>query len=289
MINLSLVILFYNMESTRSFRYLLTAASGSNIYEVLNCPNIFDEFASLSNDYFLGKSIFLENLTARIWLPSFTESPFPDLLPEMSDGEKYKILMEIEEQYPYLGLQFYLKKGSEWQSTGIASRPGNKGRESLLPMLQPNLTPNLVKLLDSEESLGVKLVDYGFGLLKNTDTILIEGEYRIAIDLVRKTVASATTIQEPPTNFGNISISSNRTLIRPANTKRAYLYLQNTGINRVWINFNYQSSAVSSGLFLDGGGTLWVDSNSMPTTSEVWGISEVGKTSTVSGIEASYS
>lgn len=277
------------MESTRSFRYLLTAASGSNIYhEVLNCPNIFAEFSSLSNDYFLGKSIFLENLTARVWLPSFTESPFPDLLPEMSDGEKYKILMEIEEQYPYVGLQFYLKKGGEWQLTGIASRPGNKGRESLLPMLQPNLTPNLVKLLDAEEVLGVRLVDYGFGLLKGSDTILIEGEFRIAIDLVRKTVASATNIQEPPTNFGNISVSS-RTLIRPANTKRAYLYLQNTGINRVWINFNYQTSAPLSGLFLDGGGTFWVDTDSMPTTSEVWAVCEVGKVTTVSGIEASYS
>ena len=277
------------MESTRSFRYLLSATSGSNICEVLSCPNIFAEFASLSNDYFLGKSIFLENLTARIWLPSFAKSPFPDLLPEMSDGEKYKILMEIEEQYPFIGLQFYLKKGGDWQLTGIASRPGNKGRESLLPMLQPNLTPNLVKLLDSEEILGVQLIDYGFGLLKDTDTILIEGEYRIAIDLVRKAVSSPATIQEPPTSFGNIEISSSRTLIRPVNAKRAYLYLQNTGINRIWINFNFQSSAVSSGLFLDGGGAFWVDINSMPTSSEIWGICEAGKTSTVTGIEASYS
>lgn len=272
-------------ETTRSFRKLLDHNTIPSLTtELIDFSKLFMEWDSppMMATYIISKQIYLENLTARINLPSFLRAPFPDLLPEMSSGEKYAALMEIEDKYPYLGLQVVIKKdGGEWMQTGIMSRPGNKGRESLLPILQPNLTPNLVKLIDPGEALGVRLLDLGYGGLKFGDSILIEGEYRFSVDLQVRPIASAITI--PPVPFGKFEIGDGSQMIKGPNLNRQVIYICNTGDNPCWIS-NIQGSEVGSGVFLGPGGSFWSERPAI-ITSAFFGRCEVGKPTMLSGME----
>lgn len=273
-------------ETTRSFRKLLDHNTIPQLTtELVDFSKLFMEYNSppMQATYVISKQIYLENLTARINLPSFLKAPFPDLLPEMSSGEKYAALMEIEDKYPYLGLQFVIRKdGGEWMQTGIMSRPGNKGRESLLPILQPNLTPNLVKLLDPGEALGVRLLDLGFGVLKFGDSILIEGEFRIAVDLVARPISN--TITTPPVPFGKFEIGDGSRMIKDANLNRQLIYICNTGANPCWLSNQY-GAEVGVGVFLGAGGSFWSDRGSGVITSAFYGRCEIGKPTTLSGME----
>lgn len=273
-------------ETTKSFRKLLNHETiPLTTTELIDFSKLFTDYDSppMKATYIINKQIYLENLTARIDLPSFLKAPFPDLLPEMSSGEKYAALMEIEDKYPYLGLQFVLRKdGGDWMQTGIMARPGNKGRESLLPILQPNLTPNLVKLIDPGESLGVRLVDLGHGGLKYGDSILIEGEYRIAVDLQVKPISSSITT--PPTPFGKIEIGDGSRMIKDANFNRQVIYICNTGENSCWLSNQY-GTEVGFGVWLGPGGSFWSDRGSGIITSAFYGRCELGKPTTLSGME----
>lgn len=272
------------MQFTKTFRKYLgfnTATNQSDGIEVVTLLESSALIPVFPADYYAATSIFIESLNARVYLPSFPIAPYPDISIEMSSAEKYEALIANEDLSPHLGIQFYLKKGSgNWLMTGVCVRPSNKGRETLVPILQPYLTQNLVKLLDPDEILGVQLIDYGHGRLQNGDFIILEGELRIEVNLVN---IGGSIITEPPTNF-SFSATPTASIFRTANQKRAWIHIQNNGSNNAWIGFN--SAAINSGLRIEPGATLWLDKNTL-SGSAIWAIAE-GGTTTLSGIEAFY-
>lgn len=269
------------LENSKTFRRSITAADGTGIIEILNCADAFVEYANLSETYYLGRSFYLETLSGAIYLPSYQQAPFAELFPEMNSAEKIAAMLEIEENYPFVGLRFHARKGSGAWSTLATARLQNKGRETSIPFVIPYLTINQLKLLSPDDNLGVSIVNYGHGVLGAGDYIQLEGDFRFTLDLIEKPQIRAIGSALP---YGvNISTES-PTRFRTANTNRAILYATNIGNVPVWIAGD-SSVAIGSGIYLapNGGGNL----TEQTLTGEFWAIA-VGDTSRICGVEASY-
>jgi hypothetical protein len=269
------------LENTRTFRHSLTDADGTGIIEILNCSQSFLEYADLGSSYHLGKSFYLEAIMASVHLPSLQQAPFAKIFPEMSGDEKIAALLEIEEEYPYIGLRFHARKGNGAWSAISTMRLQNKGRETQYPIVIPYLTVNQLKVLSPDDCLGISIVNYGSGVLGIGDYINFEGDFRYSLDLIAKPKVRAIGSGVP---YGVDIGSGSPTSFRVANANRAILYATNTGNVPIWIAGD-STVAVGSGIYLaaNGGGNLTEER----LTGELWAIAE-GGTSRICGLEASY-
>jgi len=269
------------LENTRTFRRSITAADGTGIIEILNCADSFAEYDPLATSYYLGKNFYLEALSGAIYLPSYQKAPFAELYPEMNAAERIAALLEIEENYPFVGIRFHARKGAEPWSTLATARLQNKGRETTIPFVIPYLTINQLKLLSPDDRLGISIVNYGHGVLGAGDYINLEGDYRFTLDLIAKPQIRAIG---PGLPYGIDIGTESPVLFREANSDRAILYATNTGNVPVWIAGD-SSVAIGSGIYLapNGGGNL----TEQTLTGELWAIAENGS-SRLCGIEASY-
>jgi hypothetical protein len=268
------------IENTQTFRRTITAADGTGIIELVNCSESFSEYADLASSYYLGKSFYLEAIMAAVHLPSLQQAPFAKIFPEMSGDEKIAALLEIEEEYPYIGLRFHARKGTGAWSTISTMRLQNKGRETQYPVVIPYLTVNQLKVLSPDDRLGISIVNYGSGVLGSGDYINFEGDFRFSLDLIAKPQVRAIGGGLP---YG-VDIPTAPTKFRSANTNRAILYATNTGNVPIWIAGD-STVAIGSGIYLapNGGGNL----TEQTLTGELWAIADDGD-SRICGIEASY-
>lgn len=269
------------IENTRTFRRTITAADGTEIIEILNCSDSFSEYADLANPYYLGRSFYLEAILASIHLPSLQQAPFAKIFPEMSGDERIAALLEIEEEYPFLGLRFHAKKGNGPWSTISTMRLQNKGRETQYPIVIPYLTVNQLKVLSPDDRLGISIVNYGSGVLGVGDYINFEGDFRFSLDLIAKPQVRAIGAGLP---YGVDIGSAEPIKFRVANADRAILYATNTGNVPVWVA-GHSSVTIGSGIYLapNGNGNL----TEQTLSGELWAIAETGS-SRICGIEASY-
>lgn len=269
------------LENTETFRRSVTSADGTGIIELLNCADSFLPYSDLSASYHLGKSFYLEALSAAIYLPSYQAAPYPDLYPEMSSAEKIAAMMKIEEDYPFVGLRFHARKSAGAWSPLATARLQNKGRETTIPFTIPYLTINQLKLLSASDRLGVSIINYGHGVLGSGDYINFEGDYRYNLDLIAKPVVRTLGAGLP---YGLDIPTGSPLRFRTANANRAILYATNTGNTPIWIAGN-SSVTVGTGIYLaaNGGGNL----TEQTLTGELWAIAESGP-SRISGLEASY-
>ena len=269
------------IENTRTFRRTITAADGTGIIQILSAADSFAEYAELSSRYVMGRSFYLEAITASVNLPSYERAPYAELFPEMNSAERLAALFEIEEKYPFIGFRFHARKGSGAWSTIATARFNNKGRETQYPLAVPYLALNNLKLLSPDDNLGISIINYGHGVLGAGDYINLEGDFRFTLDLIEKPQIRALGAGLP---YGVDIGTATPTRFRLANANRAILYATNYGNNPVWIAGN-ASVAISNGIYLapNGGGNL----TEQTLTGEMWAIAE-GGSSKVCGVEASY-
>ena len=269
------------IQNTRTFRRTITAADGTGIIPLLNVADCFAEYSDLSARYILGKSFFLEALTAAVHLPSYQQAPYAKLYPEMDAAERIAALLEIEESYPYVGVRLHARKGSgPWNNLGTA-RFNNKGRETSYPLVIPYLTLNNLKLFGPDDTLGISIINYSHGVLGIGDYINLEGDFHFTLDLIEKPQIRALGAGLP---YGVDISSATSTKFRAANSNRAILYATNIGNVPLWIA-GHPSVAVGSGIYLAPGGNGSLAEEVL--TGELWAIAE-GGFSRISGIEASY-
>lgn len=270
------------IENTRTFRRTITAADGTGIIQILSAADSFAEYAELSARYILGRSFYLEAITAAVHLPSMQQAPYAALLPEMNAAERMAVLQEIEENYPFVGFRLHARKGNsgDWNTVSTA-RFNNKGKETAYPLVIPYLTINNLKLLSPDDNLGISIINYGHGVLGSGDYINLEGDFRFTFDLIEKPKIRAIGAGLP---YGVEVNSAAPTKFRSTNNDRAILYATNTGNVPVWIAGN-NSVAIGSGIYLapNGGGNL----TEQTLTGELWAIAEE-TTSRICGVEASY-
>lgn len=269
------------LGNTDTFGQKITAASGTGIIEVLRSADFFREYIeSLSGNYHLGKNFYLEAFSGEAYLPSLQEAPFPEIFPEMNSAERIAAMIKIEKEYPYLGVRFHCKKGDgEWQELATALMQ-NKGRPITYPFTTPYLTINELKLLGSNDRLGVSIINYGDGVLGPGDYINLKGDFRYNLDLVikpRKLIGAGIP-------YGIDIMPDIPTRFRSANSARAILYATNTGNSHIWVA-GTQDVAVGTGIFLarNGNGNI----TEQVLTGELWAIAE-GGSSRICGLEASY-
>jgi len=269
------------LENTRTFRRSITSADGTGIIEILNCADAFAEYDPLSLSYYLGKSFYLEALSGAIYLPSYQKAPFPEIFPEMNAAEKIAAMLQIEEDYPFIGLRFHAKKGTGAWSTLATARLQNRGRETTIPFVIPYLTINQLKLLSPNDCLGISIINYGHGVLGAGDYINLEGDFRINLNLIAKPQIRTIGIAVP---YGLDIPSTALTRFRVANPNRAILYATNAGNSDIWIGGD-SSVSIGRGIYLapNGGGNL----TDQTLTGELWAIADSG-ISRISGVEASY-
>ncbi|MEG3955245.1 hypothetical protein [Microcoleus sp. herbarium2] len=270
------------IENSRTFRRSITAEDGTGIIQILSAADSFAEYGDLSSRYILGRSFFLEALTAAVNLPSYQKASFPELYPEMNSAEKIAALLEIEESYPFVGVRFHARKGSgPWTPLATTRFQNRGGRETSYPLVIPYLTTNQLKIFSPDDSLGISIINYGHGVLGIGDYLNLEGDFRFTIDLIEKPQVRAIGAALP---YGVQIPPLAPTRFRLANQNRAILYATNTGNSDIWIAGN-SSVAVGNGLFLgaNGGGNL----SEEVLTGELWAIAD-GATSRICGIEASY-
>jgi len=270
------------LGNTRTFRRSITAADGTGIIEILNCADSFAEYEPLATSYYVGKQFYLETLSGAIHLPSYQQASFAKVYPEMDAAEKIAAALEIEMEFPFVGLKFHAKKGATgtWSPLGTV-RLTNKGRETTIPFVIPYLTVHQLKLFSPDDRLGISIFNYGHGVLGSGDYINIEGDFRFVIDLIAKPQIRSIG---PGLPYGVDISTGSPTRFRVANANRAILYATNTGNSDIWIAGD-TSVAVGNGIFLgaNGGGNL----TEQTLTGELWAIAESG-TSRICGIEASY-
>ena len=270
------------LGNTDNFAQKITAADGTGIIEVLNCAPYFAEYEQLSNTYYLGNKFYLEQFSGAIYLPSLAQAPFPEIFPEMNSAEKIAAMIKIEENYPFIGIRFYCKKGvsGSWQELAT-SKAQNKGTEITYPWTVPYLTINELKVFGANDRLGIQIINYGDGVLGPGDYINVKGDFRYELDLVAK----PSRIMGAGLPYGVDISSGSPTQFRPANPNRAILYATNTGNVPVWIADN-NSVAIGTGIYLapNGGGNL---TEQTPLTGEMWAIAERGS-SYLCGLEVSY-
>jgi hypothetical protein len=270
------------IENTRTFRKTITTADGIGIIQILSAADSFAEYSELSASYILGKSFYLEAITASIDLSSKQQAPYAKIFPEMNAAERMAALLEIEEEYPYIGVRFYARKGNTgaWNTISTA-RFNNRGRETSYPIVIPYFTINQLKLLSPDDNLGISLIDYGHGVLSGGDYINLEGDFRFVIDLIEKPKIRAVGVGLP---YGVDVGTATPTKFRSVNPNRAILYATNTGNLPIWIAGN-DSVTIGSGIYLapNGGGNL----TEQTLTGELWAIAE-GANSRICGVEASY-
>jgi len=210
------------------------------------------------------------------------QAPYAALFPEMNAAERMAVLLEIEEEYPFVGVRFHARKGNTgpWNTLSTA-RFNNKGRETAYPLVVPYLSINQLKLLSPDDNLGISIINYGHGVLGSGDYINLEGDFRFTLDLIEKPQIRAIGTGLP---YGVDIGTAAPTRFRLANTSRAILYATNTGNVPIWIAGN-NSVAIGNGIFLapNGGGNL----TEQTLTGELWAIAE-GANSRICGVEASY-
>jgi hypothetical protein len=270
------------LGNTDNFARVITAADGTGIIEVLRCEDFFRSYVeALENTYELGYNFYLEAFSGAAYLPSIAEAPFPEIFPEMNGAEKTAVLIKLEKDYPYIGVQFHCKKGEtgEWIDLST-TKIQNKGTEITYPWTIPYLTINELKILGKSDRLGISIKNYGHGVLGVGDYINVKGDFRFHLDLVAK----PSRVIGAGIPYG-INISDNIPIkFRVANPHRAILYATNWGNAPVWVAGD-DSVAIGSGIYLapNGGGNL----TEKTLTGEFWAIAD-GGTSLICGIEASY-
>ncbi|MEG5048586.1 pyocin knob domain-containing protein [Microcoleus sp. B4-C1] len=128
---------------------------------------------TFDNDERVG--IYLEAWMCNLNLKSFLPGVIPEFDGEESEAEKMAKFTACENKSEKLGLRILGRKNNtgDWQEKAEIILV-NRGRKDYFDLLQPYLAKNAVRILEKNDALGIQLIDYGNGLLKENDSIGIE-------------------------------------------------------------------------------------------------------------------
>ena len=277
-------------RETGNFDYLCSTETSSDIVMIWDGNAELNSFINqIDPREFFTVGTFLESIRLDVYLPSFDKAGFPEVFPEMSAAEKNQSLLNVEQAYPKTGIAFYRKKASEtnWHYLSEIVLQ-NRGRRSQIPALIPYFTTNQIKILSRGTQIGIKLIDYGQGLIgqgpievnRVLDQVQIEAEFRFDIDEIKVERRRRVSHQE------TILVGAVPQTILAANPLRTAYEFQNQGTEAIFFAFGETPEAVISGGFKVAPGALAYS----PRISEVeaiWARSAVEKQQAVAVREVS--
>lgn len=163
-------------EQTKTFSFRLTSNYVPNtVIEIAH-------FRDIALDVDETAAIYLEEVSLVLQLKNLKLGIFPDYDGDETETEKVMKFNASEERSERFGLQFLSRKNNigDWDED-VEIICINRGRKDYISILQPFFTKYQVKILDIKDSYAIKLIDYGYGLIKLTDTIKISIGVKIEI------------------------------------------------------------------------------------------------------------
>lgn len=159
---------------TLTFPLSLTPATTSTVTELAHFRNII-----LGTGEVVG--IYLESLFLNFSLKSFALMIFPDYDGDETENEKIIKFNAAELQSQKLGLQILTRKDNtgNWREKAEITLT-NGSRKSYRDIIKPYLTQGGVRIFQRNDSIGIRLMDYGNGLLKQTDFMEVEACFTVA-------------------------------------------------------------------------------------------------------------
>lgn len=119
-------------------------------------------------------AIYLDSFYIKVFMPSFQLGKFPELEGYESDAEKLAAYTAAELLSQKMGLQILDRKNNtgDWNETSKAVLI-NRGREDYFDLMNPYLGASQSRSMEKNDAMAVSLIDYGNGLLWDTDTVRI--------------------------------------------------------------------------------------------------------------------
>lgn len=148
----------------------LNASSGNQIIE------LFNDSLNAFNDA-ITKCIFIKNLKLFSQISSLTGARLPNLkLQDDVLGLPYKTL-DIEYNSPRKQLNLFIGSPGNWYQIGSINLLNPSGYSYRMYDLLGFITSKEIAELEIGKSIGVQIVNVGYGLLQNNDIVTIHGSY----------------------------------------------------------------------------------------------------------------
>lgn len=165
------------MTETKTFPVKLTSAYvADTIVEVVKfAPSLFEIDERVA--------IYLEAVDCLLDISkSIAIQIYPKYDGSETDAEKFDKFQKAQNRSQKIGLQFLKRKASdqEWfELTDIVLE--NSGTKRQLDLLPRYLTQASIRILEKDDIVGVKLFNYGHGLIKGNDYINLDFSVRLEI------------------------------------------------------------------------------------------------------------
>ena len=126
--------------------------------------------------------IYLESFFCNLNLKSFNLGVIADFDGSESEVEKMAKFSAAEAKSQKVGLRILTRKNNtgNWRERAEIILV-NRGRKDYFDLLIPYLAKNQVKILEKNDALAIQLIDYGYGLLKEGDSLLVETGITVTI------------------------------------------------------------------------------------------------------------
>ncbi|MCT7971093.1 hypothetical protein [Laspinema olomoucense] len=234
----------------------------TSINTILETSSIHLPYQSLESNHFVAYSFQIESFDLAVHLPSKAIAPIPPISPEDTTAERASKIREIESRFPKIGLELYLDHGGGWVRRALVPLQ-NRGAEWYISLLYPFLGSNEVLLLGTNSKVGAKVIPLEtngafHGGLEFNDYLIISGTWKQTISLIPKLIETLEITRNIGVDVGSEGI----TPIAPYRPSRGLIWLQNSGLSRIYLTFHSDPSQlqIGSGIYLDPGATAAYES-----------------------------
>ena len=134
----------------------------------------FCHFRDLNLDTDDVASLSLEAVGLVLNLKNFRQAVIPNYDGDETEIEKLTKFNAAEEKSEKIGLQILTRKNNtgDWDEE-VEIICLNRGRKDYIDILQPYFCKYAIRMVESNDAFAVRLIDYGYGLLRSTDSIKI--------------------------------------------------------------------------------------------------------------------
>ena len=135
----------------------------------------FCHFRDLNLDTDDVVSLSLEAVGLVLNLKSFRQAVIPNYNGDETEIEKLVKFNAAEEKSEKIGLQILTRKNNtgDWDEE-VEIICLNRGRKDYIDILQPFFCKYNISLIENNDAFAIRLIDYGHGLLRTTDSIKIK-------------------------------------------------------------------------------------------------------------------
>ncbi len=135
---------------------------------------LFDNSLNQFNDS-ISKAAFVKTLKAFSKITSLTPVRLPNFRLEDSESEKLYKTLDVEFNSPRKQLDLFIGNVGSWEQVGSVSLLNPSGYPYRMFNLLDFYSDGIAAELGDGMTLGVQVVDVGFGLLQDTDFVTIHG------------------------------------------------------------------------------------------------------------------